>query len=76
MRLTPDAEAEARSRQWGMRQNETVFQNIAVQSRTNRPGLANEPGVSYRLGSVSPMCRERLTGVTFTSVLFRQETFA
>ena len=55
MRVTPHAEAEARSRQWGMRQNETVFQNIAVQSRTNRPGLATNQ-VSHIVSEVSLLC--------------------
>ena len=62
MRVTPDAEAEAVPRQWGMRQNETIFQNIAAPPRTNRPGLATNQvshivsGLSLTVSEVSLLC--------------------
>ena len=43
MGANPGAEAEARTREWGMRQmaqNEAVSQKVAAPPRINRPGLA------------------------------------
>ena len=79
MRANLGAEAEARTRKWGMRQmaqNEAVSQKVAAPPRTNRPGLAtnlvshNRPNSSLIRPRISVACPGGVSPVSLSPQSF------